>query len=176
LQNSRSTWQDLCLVVCTSCNQDASFTTRHVTPVARRSQMSIRPATTFSGNSFCRIFFLFSFLAKREHALGSEDCLSKGIKNSRSTWQDSVCKNVKQTYFPRRQTSIVCNGTRTLHKLRFLSDSAPTLSKTTLQTSTFHRFACIVSIRYTHLPYIPPHTRSSLSPHYSPTIIESKIK
>ena len=51
----------MCLVVCTRCSRGTSVGNHCVGPVARRSQMSSRPATTFSGNSFCRIFFLFSF-------------------------------------------------------------------------------------------------------------------
>ena len=61
MQISRSRWQDVCFVVWSSCNRDASLATNCACPAARRSQTTIRPRTTFSGNSFCEFFFPFSF-------------------------------------------------------------------------------------------------------------------
>jgi hypothetical protein len=63
MQISQSRWQDLCVVVWSSCNQSTSLATICACRVARRSQTTFRPATTVSGNSFStNYFFLFSFL------------------------------------------------------------------------------------------------------------------
>jgi hypothetical protein len=66
MQIRRSRWQDLCLVVWSSCNEGNSLATNCACRVARRSQKTSRPATTGSGNSFSvNSFFLFSFLRER---------------------------------------------------------------------------------------------------------------
>ena len=68
MQIRRSRWQDLCLVVWSSCNRGTSLATNCACRVARRSQTTSRPATTVSGNSFSvNYFFLFSF-SNRENA------------------------------------------------------------------------------------------------------------
>jgi hypothetical protein len=64
IQISRSRWEDLCFVVWSSCNRDASLATACACGDARRSQTTSRPATTVSGNSFSRNYF-FSFLFSR---------------------------------------------------------------------------------------------------------------
>ena len=52
----------MCLVIWFSCNQDASLATICARRAARRSQMTSRPATTVSGNSFSvKLFFPFLF-------------------------------------------------------------------------------------------------------------------
>jgi hypothetical protein len=67
MQISGSKWQDLLLVVWSSCNRDDSLATIRACRVVRRLQTTIRPETTFSGNSFSvNNFFLFSF--HRENA------------------------------------------------------------------------------------------------------------
>ena len=66
MQIRRSRWQDLCLVVWSSCNRGISLATNCACRVARRLQTTSRPATTVSGNSFSvNYFFHFSFLRER---------------------------------------------------------------------------------------------------------------
>ena len=66
MQIRRSRWQDLFLVVWSSCTQYTSLATICACRVSRRSQTTSRPATTVSGNSFSvNYFFLFSFLRER---------------------------------------------------------------------------------------------------------------
>ena len=77
-----------CTYKCTSCNRDASLATNCACLAARRSQTTKRPATTFSGNSFCEYFFLFLFLAQRERVSIGADCASKHMQISRSRLQD----------------------------------------------------------------------------------------
>ena len=67
MQISRSTQQDLCLVVCVCHNPDASLITNCNCLAARRSQTIIRPKTTVSGNSFRKYFFLFFLFSQREN-------------------------------------------------------------------------------------------------------------
>ena len=117
MQISRSRWQDSCLVVWSSCNRG----------VAGRSQTTSRPATTVSGNSILvNYFFLFSFLAQREHVSVVADCAWTDMRIRRSRWQD-LCPVIRGCYDRDASLATIC-ACRAARRSQTTSRPATTVS------------------------------------------------